>query len=99
MRRNVTFAAIAVLATMALSGCAAADQQVNRAGTGAVIGAAGGALVGQAVGRNTKSTLIGAAGGAVLGGAVGAATAPQRQNCRYTSVNGGTYVAPCTDGY
>ncbi len=54
---------------------------------------------GQAIGGNTKSTLIGAAGGAVVGGAVGAATAPQRQNCRYQSVNGGTYVAPCSDGY
>ncbi|MGB3389850.1 MAG: YMGG-like glycine zipper-containing protein [Pseudaminobacter sp.] len=95
----MTFAAIAALSAMMLAGCSATDQQINRAGTGAVIGAAGGALAGQAIGGNTKSTLIGAAGGAAVGGAIGAATAPQRQNCRYTSVNGGTYVAPCNDGY
>ncbi|WP_165900011.1 YMGG-like glycine zipper-containing protein [Borborobacter arsenicus] len=99
MKRKASFAAIAALSAMVLAGCSATDQQINRAGTGALIGAAGGALAGQAIGGNTKSTLIGAAGGAVVGGAVGAATAPQRQNCRYQSVNGGTYVAPCSDGY
>lgn len=98
MKFRITVSALAAVATIAVAGCSATDQQINRAGTGAAVGALGGALVGQAVGRNTKSTLIGAASGAALGGIVGAASAPQRQTCRYQGVNG-VYTAPCTDGY
>lgn len=99
MKFRMTAAAFAVTAALAVSGCSTTDQQNQRAGTGALVGAAGGALAGQLIGRDTKSTLIGAAGGALLGGVVGAATAPQNQNCRYQRADGGTYVAPCTDGY
>lgn len=46
-------------------------HQVNKAQSGAVMGAAGGALVGQAIGGNTESTLIGTAVGTLLGYMVG----------------------------
>jgi hypothetical protein len=94
--------AAAVLAAVALSGCAQTESQ-QRAGTGALVGAAGGALVGQAIGRDTKSTVIGAAGGALLGAVVGSATTPQRrgeQMCRYRDYDTGrVFVAPCDDRY
>ncbi|TKT81493.1 glycine zipper 2TM domain-containing protein [Aquamicrobium sp. LC103] len=86
---------------MTLAGCASSEQE-QRAGTGALIGAAGGALAGQALGRNTQSTLVGAAGGALLGAAVGTATTPQRRGqdmCRYQAPNGSIYTAPCDDRY
>lgn len=47
------------------------NYQLNRAQSGAAIGAAGGAVVGQAIGGNTEATLIGAAVGTVLGYVVG----------------------------
>lgn len=43
----------------------------SKAGTGALIGAAGGALLGQAIGGNTTGTLIGAAAGAGGGALIG----------------------------
>ena len=46
-------------------------HELNRAQSGAVLGAAGGALVGQAIGHNTSSTLIGTAVGTLLGYIVG----------------------------
>ena len=54
---------------VSLSSCA--NQQCNRAQTGAVGGAAGGALIGQIIGHNTEATLIGAAVGTMLGYIVG----------------------------
>lgn len=95
--RKRAFAPVVFLA-MALAGCAANEQQ-QRAGTGALLGAGAGALAGQALGRDTKSTLIGAAGGAIVGGAVGSATAPRRQDqelCRYQARDGSIYTAPCS---
>jgi len=93
---------IAALAALALSGCAQTESQ-QRAGTGALVGAAGGALVGQAIGRDTKSTVIGAASGALLGAVVGSATAPKQrdqQMCRYRDYNTGrVFVAACDDRY
>jgi uncharacterized protein YcfJ len=96
-----TTAIAAALLTAALAGCASTEQE-QRAGTGALVGAAGGALVGQALGRNTESTIVGAAGGALLGAAVGTATTPQRRGeelCRYRRYDGRIYTAPCDDRY
>jgi hypothetical protein len=102
MNKSSRLIALAALAAMALSGCAQTESQ-QRAGTGALVGAAGGALVGQAIGRDTKSTVIGAAGGALLGAVVGSATTPQRrgeQMCRYRDYDTGrVFVAPCDDRY
>jgi outer membrane lipoprotein SlyB len=96
------FIVAAALAALALSGCAQTEQQ-QRAGTGALVGAAGGALVGQAIGRDTKSTVIGAASGALLGAVIGSASTPQRRGeemCRYREYGTGrTYVARCDDRY
>jgi len=93
---------LAVLAAMALASCAQTESQ-QRAGTGALVGAAGGALVGQAIGGNTESTLIGAAGGALLGAVVGSSTAPKERGeemCRYRDYKTGRiFVAPCDDRY
>ena len=93
---------VAALAALTLAGCAQTESQ-QRAGTGALVGAAGGALVGQAIGRDTESTLIGAAGGALLGAVVGSSTAPKAQRgeemCRYRDRRGREYVAPCDDRY
>jgi uncharacterized protein YcfJ len=101
MRLNIAVAAILAAATLA--GCAATEQD-QRAGTGALVGAAGGALLGQAIGGNTESTLIGAAGGALAGAAVGAATTPKGSRngdslCRYRDRYGRIYTAPCDDRY
>jgi outer membrane lipoprotein SlyB len=93
--------AAAVLAAMALAGCAASEQQ-QRAGTGALIGAGAGALAGQALGGDTKSTIAGAAGGALLGAVVGTATTPKRRGeemCRYRADDGSVYTAPCDERY
>ncbi|MDZ5697627.1 glycine zipper 2TM domain-containing protein [Chelativorans sp. M5D2P16] len=90
-----------VLLAVALAGCAANEQQ-QRAGTGALLGAGAGALAGQALGRDTKSTLAGAAGGAILGGVIGSATTPRRQGqefCRYRAADGSIYTAPCDERY
>ncbi|WP_157019243.1 YMGG-like glycine zipper-containing protein [Mesorhizobium xinjiangense] len=96
--RQFTFAS-AVIAALALAGCATESEQ--RAGTGALLGAGAGALAGQAIGRDTKSTLIGAAGGAILGAAVGQATTPRRgeELCRYQRPDGSIYTAPCDERY
>jgi outer membrane lipoprotein SlyB len=92
----------AALAALALSGCAQTESQ-QRAGTGALVGAAGGALVGQAIGGNTESTLIGAGAGALLGAVVGSSTAPKNRGeemCRYREYKTGRiFVAPCDDRY
>lgn len=96
-----TTAIAAALLAVALAGCASTERE-QRAGTGALVGAAGGALVGQALGRNTASTVVGAAGGALLGAAVGTATTPQRrveELCRYRTRDGRVYTAPCDDRY
>lgn len=93
----------AIMLTTALAGCSeTTSPQQQRAGTGALVGAAGGALVGQALGGNTRSTVAGAAGGALLGAVVGTATAPRqdtRQMCRYRDYNGRIYVAECDERY
>ncbi|WP_411956267.1 YMGG-like glycine zipper-containing protein [Arvimicrobium flavum] len=98
MRRQA--AVFVTLLGLAVSGCAQTEQQ-QRAGTGALVGAAGGALVGQALGRDTKSTVIGAASGALLGAAVGTATTPNRgeQMCQYRGRDGRIFVAPCDERY
>lgn len=102
MNKSSKLIALAALAAMALAGCAQTESQ-QRAGTGALIGAAGGALVGQAIGRDTKSTVIGAASGALLGAVVGSATAPKQRGeemCRYRDYDTGrVFVAPCDDRY
>lgn len=96
-------AAAAVALTMAIAGCQSSTPQQQRAGTGALIGAAGGALAGQALGGDTKSTVVGAAGGALLGAVVGAATTPAGQRdgdmCRYRAPDGSIYVARCDERY
>ncbi|MEP9399293.1 glycine zipper domain-containing protein [Mesorhizobium sp. KR2-14] len=92
---------VVALLAMVLAGCASTERE-QRAGTGALIGAAGGALVGQALGRNTTSTVVGAAGGALLGAAVGNMTTPKRggeEMCRYRAHDGRVYTAPCDDRY
>lgn len=90
---------LAAALVAALAGCANTEQE-QRAGTGALLGAAGGALAGQAIGRNTKSTVIGAGAGALLGAAVGAATTPRGQEmCRYRAADGRIYTAPCDERY
>ena len=99
-----TFAAItAVALSLTLGGCAGTTPQQQRAGTGALLGAAGGALAGQAIGGNTKSTVIGAGAGALLGAVVGSATTPQGQRdgdmCRYRAPDGQIYVARCDERY
>jgi hypothetical protein len=89
---------IALVATALVAACASSEQD-RRAGTGALVGAAGGALVGQAVGRNTESTLVGAGVGALAGAAVGTATTPTGSRngdlCRYQDSQGRIYTAPC----
>ena len=81
----------ALVAAALVAGCASSEQD-RRAGTGALVGAAGGALVGQAVGRNTKSTIVGAGVGALAGAAVGTATTPAGSRngdlCRYQDSQG-----------
>lgn len=54
-----------------LSLMSACGNQLNKAQSGAGIGAAGGALIGQAMGHHTGSTLIGAAVGTMVGYMVG----------------------------
>lgn len=89
---------IALVATALLAGCASSEQE-RRAGTGALVGAAGGALVGQAVGRNTRSTLVGAGVGALAGAAVGTATTPAGSRngdlCQYRDAQGRIFTAQC----
>lgn len=62
------FGVIAACGLLSLVSC---THQLNRAQSGAVIGAAGGAVVGQAIGHDTSSTLIGTAVGTLLGYIVG----------------------------
>lgn len=82
-----------------IAGCSATPSE-QRAGTGALAGAAGGALLGQAIGGDTESTLIGAAAGAVIGTGVAAATDPNRQQqCRYRDRYGRVYTASCDGRY
>ncbi len=96
MRRHIVI--VMGFAAM-LAGCSATPSE-QRAGTGALAGAAGGALLGQAIGGNTESTLIGAAAGAVIGTGVAAATGPNRQQqCRYRDRYGRVYTAPCDRRY
>lgn len=68
IRRLSRGAALVVLSTIGLSGCA----QWSKTARGAVIGAAGGAAVGAAVGKATGNTARGAILGAAIGGAAGA---------------------------
>jgi outer membrane protein OmpA-like peptidoglycan-associated protein len=68
MKKTRSSRAVAVLAVLAVSGCASWGKQEK----GAVIGAAGGAVVGGAIGNATGSTARGAIIGAVVGGAAGA---------------------------
>lgn len=63
MFKCIKLSALLLLA-MAISSC---GQQLNRAQSGAGIGAASGAIIGQAIGRNTGATLIGAAVGTMVG--------------------------------
>ncbi len=58
-----------ILTSFALTSCA--NNNMNKAQTGAVGGAATGALVGQIIGHNTEATLIGMAVGTMLGYIVG----------------------------
>jgi hypothetical protein len=97
MKRQI---AIVMVSVAMLAGCSSTEQG-RRAGTGALVGAAGGALVGQAIGRDTTSTLIGAAAGSVIGAGVGAASTPEyaRDTCRYRDRYGRYYTAPCDDRY
>jgi len=103
MNKFTLAALAATVLSLALAGCQGTTPQQQRAGTGALIGAAGGALAGQAIGRDTKSTVIGAAGGALLGAVVGTATTPQGQRdgdmCRYRAPDGQIYVAQCDERY
>lgn len=66
---------VALVASLALSGCMTVDphtgeQHVSKSTMGVGIGAAGGALIGSAVGSG-KGALIGAGIGALAGGAIG----------------------------
>ncbi len=61
-------ALLLICLVLVLSSCAG---QLNRAQSGAGIGAAGGAVIGQAIGRNTGATLIGAAVGTMAGYIIG----------------------------
>ena len=100
MKLFKTTTVVALLA-MVLAGCASTERE-QRAGTGALIGAAGGALVGQALGRNTTSTVVGPPAGPQEGAAVGNISTPQRggeEMCRYRAHDGRVYTAPCDDRY
>ena len=61
-------AMILIFLFLVLSSC---TSQLNRAQSGAGIGATGGALIGQAIGHNTGATLIGAAVGTMGGYIIG----------------------------
>lgn len=90
-------AIIALALAGLVAGCAGTTESQQRAGTGALLGAAGGALVGQAIGKDTKATLIGAAAGGALGAVAGSATTPNRapQQCLYRDQYGRDFTAPC----
>jgi len=77
--------AVAVLGlagTILLAGCAYPDGQVNRPGSGALIGGLAGGAAGQIVGGNTEASLIGGLLGAAVGGAIGANMAEQERDLR-----------------
>lgn len=63
-----------LLRNLALISCTAAllaacgDQTVDRAGTGAAIGAVTGAVVGSTIGHGGAGALVGGAAGAAIGG-------------------------------
>lgn len=65
------FIILALIAGLAIAGCATKTGTGAAVGTGA--GAAVGAGVGQAIGRSTEATLLGAGIGALVGGLSGAA--------------------------
>jgi len=68
MKRNVSAAAVLIIALGILAGCASEGYNMQK---GAAIGAAGGAIAGQVMGRDTASTLIGAGAGALVGAITG----------------------------
>jgi len=63
--------AVVLLITVSLFLTSCANNNLNKAQTGAIGGAAGGALIGQIIGHNTEATLIGMAVGTMLGYIVG----------------------------
>ncbi len=77
--------AVALIAALAVSGCATDGQGQPRGmtetGAGALIGAATGAAIGAlASSKSAKGALIGAVGGAIAGGMVGAYMEEQRRD-------------------
>jgi outer membrane protein OmpA-like peptidoglycan-associated protein len=84
MKSQMTkIAAVAVSATVLISGCAS-DGTMTETGKGAAIGTATGAALGAAIGSLSgdagKGALIGAIGGALAGGMVGAYMEEQRKD-------------------
>ena len=76
-------AAVAVTATLLITGCAS-DGTMTETGKGAAIGTAAGAALGAAIGSMSanagRGALIGAIGGALAGGMVGAYMEEQRKD-------------------
>lgn len=75
-KRSFQLASVVLACGLVATGCSTTDpltgeEQMSKAGKGAVIGAVTGALAGAAVGKDTKGVLVGAASGAAAGGAVG----------------------------
>ena len=68
MKRNVSAAAVLIIALGILAGCASEGYNMQK---GAAIGAGAGALAGQMIGHDTASTLIGAGAGALVGAIAG----------------------------
>ncbi|HMQ57839.1 MAG TPA: hypothetical protein PKE65_04770 [Rhizobiaceae bacterium] len=85
-----TFLALA-LAGSVIAGCSPADE---RAGRGALIGAAGAAAVTAIISGDAQDTLRAAAIGAAAGAIIGYATADRRE-CWYADGRGGYYKGRC----
>jgi trimethylamine:corrinoid methyltransferase-like protein len=93
MLKTISFAKpmiFAVAATMALSACTTAEQDVG-------VGAAVGAVAGAAIGGNVEGALIGGAAGALAGYLI---TRQRDGRCLYRDRRTGErYVTRCPSGY
>ena len=96
MIRKLLLAGCATSLMLGTAGCvtdpATGDQRLNRAGTGALGGAAGGAILGGLIGGNGTGAVIGGALGALTGGAVGSYMDKQERDLRARTANTGIGV-------
>lgn len=87
MIRKITTKLVILISLITLSACTTmnqntGEQEANRTGTGALVGAAAGAIAGGLIGDSKKAAIIGAGVGALGGAAVGSYMDKQEQELR-----------------